>query len=75
MRDALLCLLVACCGDARPGVRDVAAAHLERAGPLALPALLWGVDSADPEIRHRCRPLLDRIIGAPESPDPAPGPT
>lgn len=62
MTDAILLLCVLCCGSDDFADRELATARLERAGPLALPALLWGRASEDVEIRARCRPLLERII-------------
>ena len=42
--------------------REVASARLRAAGWLALPAVLDGCESPDPEVRARCRALADHAL-------------
>lgn len=60
--ETILLLCVVCCGHDEQPIRQVATDRLEQAGPLAIGAALWGTLSDDPEVRARCRPILERYV-------------
>jgi hypothetical protein len=49
-------------GDSRFKVRDLAAKELKKLGRAAKPALIAGMNSADPEVWNRCIQLLPEVM-------------
>jgi hypothetical protein len=66
--DASRCLrpipahLLALLGSPRHAEREAASSALVDLGWAALPALLWGLAAADPEVRDRAGVLLDALL-------------